>query len=275
MRVTARLFEAYVKCSTKCFLRSLGEADGENAYANWVKTRNESYRHEGLKRLMEGILRDECVISSPDAGHLKTAKWRLAVDLVARAQNLESSIHAVERLPEEGPGQPSQFTPIRFSFTNKVTRDDKLLVAFDALILSKILGREVSLGKIIHGDDQAALTVKIPLLAGEVRKLIGKIAVLLSSASPPDLVLNRHCPKCEFQVRCRQNAIEKNDLSLLSGMTEKERTKCNSKGIFTVTHLSATAPANTDQTKALDPSLDEQSCEQGHCVLVPDQLPTL
>ena len=138
MKITSYLFEAYLKCPTKCFLRSLGEADRGNAYANWVKTRNESYRDEGLKRLMEGV---KCVIGPTDAGHLETAKWRLAVDLVALAQNLESSIHAVERLPSEGPGQPSQFTPIRFSFTNKVTRDDKLLVAFDALSLSKILGR--------------------------------------------------------------------------------------------------------------------------------------
>jgi predicted RecB family nuclease len=240
MKITSYLFEAYLKCPTKCFLRSLGEVDRGNAYANWVKTRNESYRREGLKRLMEGVLRDECVISPTDAGHLKTSKWRLSVDLVARAQNLESGIHAVERLPSEGPGQPSQFIPIRFSFTNKVTRDDKLLVAFDALSLSKILDREVSQGKIIHGDDQAPLKVKIPLLAGEVRKLIGKSTALLSNASTPDLVLNRHCPECEFQVRCRQKAVEKDDLSLLSGMTEKERKKYNSKGIFTVTQLSYT-----------------------------------
>ena len=105
MKITSYLFEAYLKCPTKCFLRSLGEVDRGNAYANWVKTRNESYRHEGLKHLMEGALRDECVISPPDAGYLKTAKWRLAVDLVARTKTLESSIHAVERLPSEGPGQ--------------------------------------------------------------------------------------------------------------------------------------------------------------------------
>src|SRR5262249_44281748 len=69
---------------------------------------------------------------------------------------------------------------------------------------------------------------------------IGKIATLLSSPSPPDLVLNRHCPECEFQARCGQNAIERDDLSLLSGMTAKERQKLNSKGIFTVTQLSYT-----------------------------------
>ncbi len=63
---------------------------------------------------------------------------------------------------------------------------------------------------------------------------------MLSSHSPPDLVLNRHCVECEFQARCRQKAIEKDDLSLLTGMTEQDRKKFNSKGIFTITQLSYT-----------------------------------
>jgi hypothetical protein len=135
------------------------------------------------------------------------AKWRLAVDLVARTQNLESSIHAVERLPSGGLGKRAQFMPIRFIFTNKLSRDDKLLLAFDALTLSEILGRNIGLGKIIHGDDHAASRVNTSTLTGEVRKLTKKIATLLSGP-PPDLILNRHCVQCEFQARCRQTAIE-------------------------------------------------------------------
>ena len=41
-------------------------------------------------------------------------------------------------------------------------------------------------------------------------------------------------------TRCRQKAEEKDDLSLLSGMTEKERRNLHDKGIFTVTQLSYT-----------------------------------
>ncbi|MDZ4854292.1 MAG: TM0106 family RecB-like putative nuclease [Nitrospirota bacterium] len=240
MKITTPLFEAGLKCITKCFLRSLGETGTGNAYADWVRTQAESYRKAGMKDLLAGAADDECVIGSPGAENWKTAKWRLAVDLVARAENLESSLHAVERSPSEGRGQPGQFTPIRFIFTNKLNRDDKLLLAFDALVLSEMLGRKVGLGKIIHGDNHATPKVKISALAGEVRKLTRKIATMLSTPSPPDLVLNRHCAECEFQAQCRQKAIEKDDLSLLSRMTEKERRKFNSKGIFTVTQLSHT-----------------------------------
>ena len=155
-------------------------------------------------------------------------------------QLLESRLHAVERVPSEGRGKPAQFIPIRFVFRNKLTKDDRLLLAFDALVLSQVLGREVSLGKIIHGDDHATLKVKTSALAGEVRKRLEKIAALLSSPAPPDLVLNRHCAECEFQARCRKIAVEKDDLSLLAGMSAKERQKLRSKGIFTVTQLSYT-----------------------------------
>jgi predicted RecB family nuclease len=128
----------------------------------------------------------------------------------------------------------------QFTFTNKLYRDDALLLAFDALVLSEMLCCDVTCGKIVHGDDHATRTVKTAALADKVRKIIGKIATLLASHSPPDLVLNRHCVECEFRDRCRQRAIEQDDLSLLSNMTDKERRKFNSKGIFTVKQLSYT-----------------------------------
>jgi predicted RecB family nuclease len=53
-------------------------------------------------------------------------------------------------------------------------------------------------------------------------------------------VLNAHCGQCEFQARCRKLAEEKDDLSLLSGMSGNERKKLHGKGIFTVTQLSYT-----------------------------------
>jgi predicted RecB family nuclease len=239
MTITPDMLEAFLKCPTKCYLRSAGEVGTGNAYADWLRMQKESCRSEGIKRLTEGATTGECVIDSSGANNMKTAKWRLATEYIVRAQNLESSLHAVERIPPEGRGKRAQFVPIRFVFNNKLSLDDKLLLAFDALVLSERLGQAVGRGKIIHGKDRVT-SVKASALANEVQKLIGKITSLLSSHSPPDLILNRHCTKCEFRAGCRQKAIEKDDLSLLSGMTEKERNNFNSKGIFGLTQLSYT-----------------------------------
>ena len=82
--------------------------------------------------------------------------------------------------------------------------------------------------------------MKTSVLTDDVRLAIEKVGSLLASPTPPDLVLNRHCAECEFKTRCRQRAIDQDDLSLLGNMTEKERAKANSRGIFTVTQLSYT-----------------------------------
>ena len=155
-------------------------------------------------------------------------------------RNLESSIHAVERIQSQNSKEDSEIIPIRFIFTNKLTSGDKMLLAFDALVLSEMFRQEISVGRIIHGDNGTTLKVKITVLSRQVRKQIGKIDKMLSLNAPPDLVLNRHCTECEFQIQCREKTIAKDDLSLLSGMSEEQRKKLNGKGIFTVTQLSYT-----------------------------------
>jgi len=243
MKISSELFHAFLKCPTKCWLRAAGEPGSGNAYAEWVKSQTASYVAAQTVRLLSESPKDASAIS-PALENFKGGEWRLATGMVVRADlnyyTIESKLHAIERIPPEGRGRPAKFVPMRFIFTNKLGRDDKLLLAFDALVLSEAAGREISVSKIVHGDDGATLKVKTPALASEVRKCIGKIAVLLSSPTSPDLVLNRHCAECEFQARCRQKAIETDDLSLLGGMSAKERQNLRSKGIFTVTQLSYT-----------------------------------
>jgi predicted RecB family nuclease len=240
MTITNDLVEAFLKCPTKCFLRSCGEAGAGNAYAAWVRTKNNVFRIEGTKRLVAGVAPEKCAIVTQAMGSPKPVQWQVGLDFAVQSQNLQCSCHAVEQIPSAGRGRTAQFIPIRFEFRNKLNRDDKLLLAFDTRVLSEVLNREVGLGKIVHGETYATLKVKTSALASDIHKLTAEIGTLLASPSPPDLVLNRHCAECEFQDCCRQKAIEKDDLSLLSGMTEKERTNFNRKGIFTVTQLSHT-----------------------------------
>src|SRR6266550_3742073 len=236
MKTNSELFEAYLKCPTKSWLRSRGDTGGVNAYAELVKAHELAYRIEGVRRLRESVPEGEWVVAPPPGENLKAARWLLAVDfsVSARAGSdgdsgpqrsrdatpgqtaegtsevqtrpgprlLESRLQAIERVVSEGRGRPAKFVPIRFNFRNKLTRDEGLL--------------------------------------DEVRKLAPKMAEVATSASPPDLVLNRHCSECEFQDRCRQKALEKDDLSLLANMTGKERKKFHNKGIFTITQLSYT-----------------------------------
>jgi len=159
----------------------------------------------------------------------------------------------VERLPSQGGAGPAQFIPIRFIHRNKLSRDDRLLLAFDALVLSGTFGRDVGLGRIIYGEEYVTHEVRTSSLTNEVRELARKVGALVCANSPPDLVLNRHCPECEFETQCRKKAIEADDLSLLSGMTANERGSHRSKGIFTVTQLSYTFRPRKTPKRAKNP----------------------
>ena len=239
MKITRRLFEAHVKCPMKCWLRSIDEptsSDRSTLYAEWIHIRNEGYRTGSLERLKRETSPEKYVVAVK-LENIRSAKWEFAFDVEAHTNVLEVRLDAVERVSASR-GQATQFIPLRFSFTNKLAKDDKLFVAFDAVALSAIVGRDIPHGKIIHGDSHSCSIIRVSALAREVRGRIEKITKLLSGASPPDLVLNRHCAECEFRSRCRRRAEEQDDLSLLSAITPPERKKLNGRGVFTVKQLS-------------------------------------
>ncbi len=272
MKITSQIFQAHLKCNTKCWLRSEGHTGKQNSYAEWDEIQNDSYRQKGIRRLLEGLHQEKYAFS-PKAKDLKQACWDLAVDPLleclyqekrpsqpnqkissitkrtpqgnlSRSQRsgivLATNLLVVQRVPPELRGKNSQYVPIRFIFRNKLTIEDKLTLAFDAIVLSRTLGHSASYGKIVHGNGNCISRVKIPNLLGKVRRRIENIVTLLSSSAPPDLALNRNCTECEFETDCHKKAIEKDELTLLPGMGLKERESCHKKGVFTTTQLSYT-----------------------------------
>ncbi len=203
MTITPSLFAAFLKCPTQGWLRATGEAPSGNSYAEWVQSQNESFRATQTERLIAETPPSESA-RSPSPEHLKSSKWRLAVDVVAQASApagsgsvprprrtpgeppgqpadgmsalppdstlrpppsaLEARLQAVERVPPEGRGKAAQFIPIRFVFFNKLTKDDKLLLAFDAFVLSAALGREIT-GTPVYLDVERACPTAISTIS--------------------------------------------------------------------------------------------------------------
>ena len=104
--------------------------------------------------------RGDRATAPPISKNFKDVTWRIATDLRLRTKSLETDLQAVEKMRSEGRGRTVNFVPYRFEFANKITKSHKLSLAFDAHVLSEAAGREVSLGKIMHGDSQATLKVK-------------------------------------------------------------------------------------------------------------------
>src|SRR3954468_21784443 len=170
MIVSSQLFEDYIECATKCWLRSREEPAAGNVYAEWARAQNEAYRQDALKKLCTLLPEGERVIGPSISKSSKDATWRIAIDVRLRTNELESRLHAVERIASAGRGSTNQFIPYRFEFTNKLSRQHKLLMAFDTLALAETVGRAVTLGKVMHGDNHATLKVKISAFASDVTK---------------------------------------------------------------------------------------------------------
>lgn len=257
MKITTDIFEAHLKCPMKCWLRTTSEPFSGTAYAEWLKTQSHSYRATGTELLAALSSNNEFALS-PSLCNLESEKWRAASGILLQTQTgnciLESELHVVDRVASTTKGHPDDLIPIRFVYTNKLSTTDKLLLGFDAFVLSKSIGRSVRVGKIIHGDNSNTLRVNVAAFTSTIQKHIEKITVLLSNPTPPELVLNRHCPEFEIRNRCRQQAKETDDLSLLSGMSEKERAQHRSKGIFTVTQLSYTFRPRRTPKRAKNPA---------------------
>ena len=54
----------------------------------------------------------------------------------------------------------------------------------------------------------------------------------------PEVILNAHCPVCQFRDQCIATAEKADSLTLLDRMTPKLIRQLHKKGIFTITQLS-------------------------------------
>ncbi|MCA1628789.1 MAG: IS66 family transposase [Acidobacteria bacterium] len=238
--ITEEIFQAFLKCETKAYLKYPSASGVQREGSDWQRRLIEDFRQKCAINLRSQLPEDECLVGASLPQITENGKHRLVIDCLAQAREIQSSIHALERLTSPDRSKHNPYIPIRFLPSEKVTRHDKLLLAFDALALSLASGKMPPFGKIIHGSARKSLKVQVAELMKTTRSVVERIAAQQESTSPPPLILNKHCAECAFQARCRQVAIEKDELSLLSGMTEKERKKQHDKGIFTVTQLSYT-----------------------------------
>jgi hypothetical protein len=119
MIISSNVFEAYLNCPSKCWFRFRNEVGTGHMYSQWQETQNRSYCKEALKRLIDNTHTDDFIIAPSQPINIKRATWKLASDLVVRKDNLEATVHAIERISLRD--KPDQFfgMPDRYKFNKK------------------------------------------------------------------------------------------------------------------------------------------------------------
>jgi predicted RecB family nuclease len=236
--ITAALFSAFLKCPTKAHLMSIGEPAPGAHFADIEARISSMYKAMAKRRSAIGAEAAELL----DFREL----WRsLDHDAITHYVDCDTAVYDLAPPPHRPDGRQRQelspsgtFVPIPLLPWDKPGLSDSLLVCFGALALSQASGVLAETGTVIYGEGHHRKTVKIEDHAVRTRQTIDAIGATCHSRKPPPLVLNKHCAICDFQPRCRGLAVERDDLSLLSAMTGKERAKCNAKGVFSITQLS-------------------------------------
>jgi len=239
MLITNDLFLSLLDCRYKASRKAVGEAGILSDYERLTIDLRYAYRRTGLQRILSTCQPTDVAEHPRSLLEAIQARPDFITEATAEAGRLCLEIDLMEKLSGPSSKGYGLYVPVLFT-PGKVTRADKLLLAFQALVLSELVGRPPAFCKIVHGPEHHTQKVNLAAWLPEARRLVKQLASIIDRTTTPALTLNRHCNVCQFRASCQALAQEKDDLSLLRGLSEKEITKRRKKGVLTVTQLSYT-----------------------------------
>ena len=239
-KITCEILEAYVSCKTKAYLklqRKQGIRTDYEVLRSEMRTRVRNEAHMKIKAAYAGghILRDKQVTVSVLKRGADFLRARIVDSALCLTMDGFKKKSGACRLGD------FHYVPIWCYEGEKIRQDQRQLVAILGLVLADLQVKVPAFGLVYHGQECKATRVRMTdALQRKARRILIEIKELHRSGEPPKLVLNKHCRLCEFRQRCHAQSVKDDDLSLLTGMGEKEIRKYNRKGIFTTTQLSCT-----------------------------------
>jgi predicted RecB family nuclease len=241
MKITKEVLEAHLNCKFKGHLKLAGEAGTRSDYEAMTTAAGAASREQAVAKLVarsgEGAA---CRGSAVTVATLRSGPALLA-DATLEDESLSLRFDALKRAPGPSRLGDHHFLPVLHHNGEKVGRQQKVLLAVLGLALARVQGVRPTAGLVVRGPDARLGKVRLDTkLYRQAEQVLGELGRLQDGGEPPRLILNGHCPVCEFRQRCRAQAVEADDISLLGGVGEKELRRYHRKGIFTLAQLSCT-----------------------------------
>lgn len=239
-KITQDVLESYVHCAYKGYLKLVGEQGCPSDYESLLREARARVQQAATDRLLswhqdEKILRSVTLTRS----QLKQG-YVLLMDVTLEDDALAIHFDALQK--EVGPSRLGDFhyIPVLFHEAERLRRPQRELLELYGAIIGDLQGKQPASGILMHGQSCMVRRIKLTSSESGAHRIMQDIKEIRDSETPPQLMLNSHCSCCEFRQRCQAEAAATDDLSLLRGLSAKEITKYNRKGIFTVTQLSCT-----------------------------------
>jgi len=234
----SNIVSAHSLCPRKAFLLLYPDTsqstDTSHPYVKILEERTKANqaRHVGEIRQRS---RTPC---SSDVKHL-SAPPDFLVNVNLRSRDLQARCDLLTKVrTSSGLGRYS-YEPTMVVGTYSTTREQKTDLAFAGYVLGQIQKHLPLAGTLLTRDQQAhriLLTDSYTAIKNILRTLRGWIAS--PPPEPPPVILNKHCPYCQFRRQCTEQATRDDTLTLLDRMTPPLIKKYHKKGIFTVKQLS-------------------------------------
>jgi predicted RecB family nuclease len=261
MHITTDIVESFLQCRYKSYLQLVGEQGVPSEYERLLRETRARVRLAAMDKLLTryGASASLCHLTVTPAVLKRGAP--LVLDATIEDEHLMLRFDALQRVPSPSQLGDFHYIPVLCHDAGRLSHVPRSLLAICGVMLGALQGRAPAYGLLIHGPKCEIKRLPLSSHEGQARRVLQELRAL-QPGTPPRLMLNSHCPRCEFRQRCQAEALAKDDLSLLRGLSATEITKYNKRGIFTVTQLSCTfRPPKRRKTAPPKPPLHQPALQ--------------
>jgi predicted RecB family nuclease len=237
--ITRDILESFLKCKHKAHLQLMGKKGINSDFENMQKESWSYFKQEATQKILYMSTKSEILRNATVNNEILNQGAEYVINSLATYDHFSILFDGLKKEATRSKSLNFYYIPILFVQTDKIHVYEKRLLSLYGLILANIQGEQPRAGIIIHGQNFKTAKIRLSPNIRKSRNFLEEIKDIQKGLEPP-LILNEHCHICEFQQRCFQKATEEENLSLLRGMTEKQISKYNSRGILTVSQLSYT-----------------------------------
>jgi predicted RecB family nuclease len=240
-KITRDVVESRLRCRYKAHLKLAGEQGAPSDYEALLAEARDEVRRKATTRIEEKCGAGEVARNVPLTIAVLRQGPPFVLDAVLEDDTLSLRFDGLKKVP--GPSDLGDFhyAPVLFHEGRGVGAVQKHLLELYGLLLSRVQGRLPELGLLFHGREGKATRVRLAPGVRKAEQLLRELKEVADPATAPTrLLLNDHCQVCEFRLRCHEQAVREDNLSLLRAMSEKEIKGLARKGILTLTQLAHT-----------------------------------
>jgi predicted RecB family nuclease len=253
-KITRDIIESYLNCKFKGHLKLTGQSGTLSDYEALATAASALSREQALTRLAARFGEEAAGRGTVTAALLKQ-RAPFLLDASLEGDGFSLRLDGLKRVDGASELGDHHYLPVLHVHGDKVGRREKTLLALAGLAVAGVQGLRPAVGLVSRGPEARLGKVRLdPKLYRKAEQVLDEVNRLQVGGEPPRLMLNGHCQRCEFRQRCRKQAEEADDLSLLGGITTREIVAQNQKGIFTVNQLSYTFRHRKPSKRAKHPS---------------------